>query len=217
MHWEIDFAFWCSYKYMNGGPGATGGLYLNREAFRACAGSGRMVRLAQRSAVSDEPGPCSGRRGRRAADRYPEYSQYGAAARSAATDFRKPRSQRIRTKSLQLTAFLRDRIERLSAEIGFDIATPRADAQRGGHIALVHREAVRICKALSRPGSCRTIGIQTLFAGRRSRSIPRSWTARRPLRAWTISCRHAHTKPFLPNPVWSPDKATSSKFAQCSF
>lgn len=31
--WGIDFAFWCNYKHVNGGPGATGGLYVNRKHF----------------------------------------------------------------------------------------------------------------------------------------------------------------------------------------
>ena len=27
--WDVDFAAWCNYKYINAGPGAVGGLFVN--------------------------------------------------------------------------------------------------------------------------------------------------------------------------------------------
>jgi kynureninase len=30
-NWEVDFACWCSYKYLNSGPGAVGGIYIHEK------------------------------------------------------------------------------------------------------------------------------------------------------------------------------------------
>ena len=32
--WDIDFAIWCGYKYLNGGPGAPGSAFINKKYLR---------------------------------------------------------------------------------------------------------------------------------------------------------------------------------------
>ena len=54
----------------------------------------------------------------------------------------------IRAKSLALTRFLRDLAEAELSEFGVGCVTPREDDRRGGHIALTHPEAARVCRAL---------------------------------------------------------------------
>ncbi len=56
----------------------------------------------------------------------------------------------VREKSLKMTRFLMDMADGLLAgePYGFSIGTPREDARRGGHVALVHPEGMRIAEAL---------------------------------------------------------------------
>ena len=145
--WGVDFAFWCSYKYLNGGPGAVGALYLNRRHF------GRLPGLA---------GWFGGRK-----DRQFAMSPHFEAAESAgALQIGTPPIlgmapliralemvheagiEAIRTRSLALTASLRELVESELAGFGFACSTPIEPDRRGGHLALVHPEASRICRAL---------------------------------------------------------------------
>ncbi|WP_368908562.1 kynureninase, partial [Bacillus wiedmannii] len=36
--WDVDFAIWCNYKYLNAGPGGVAGLYINKEHFNRLPG-----------------------------------------------------------------------------------------------------------------------------------------------------------------------------------
>jgi kynureninase len=56
--------------------------------------------------------------------------------------------EKIREKSLTLTAYLMYLIDEKLAKYGFHIGSLREDAKRGGHVALEHEEAYRICQAL---------------------------------------------------------------------
>ena len=60
--WDVDFAFWCSYKYLNSGPGSAGALYVNRKHFGERARPLRLVGLSEGKAVRH--GPRVGRRAR---------------------------------------------------------------------------------------------------------------------------------------------------------
>ena len=149
----VDFAFWCHYKYLNAGPGAPGGLYLNaRHAERAPGLAGwwgshkeRMFDLGR--ALDPAHGASALQIG--------TPTVLGLAAIDGALGVTEEAGMaRLREKSLRLTAYLMARLEaRLPfAAGGFRFANPREDRRRGGHVALAHPEGARLCKALKAAG-----------------------------------------------------------------
>ena len=149
--WGADFAFWCSYKYLNGGPGSPAFLYVNRKHFHRTPGlagwfgydKARQFDMAlefhhARSAGGWQIGTPSVLS---ASTVLPSLELFGRAG-----------MERLRKKSLALTDFLMAMVDGvLSREpYGYSIGTPREAARRGGHVSLEHHEAWRICQALKK-------------------------------------------------------------------
>ena len=145
--WGVDFAFWCSYKYLNGGPGAVGALYLNRRHFGVAPGLAGWFgsRKDRQFAMAHRFEPAEGAGGLQIGT--PPI--LGMAPLVGALELiREAGIDATRAKSLALTAYLRELVESELARFGFVLATPTEDHRRGGHLALVHPEAARICRAL---------------------------------------------------------------------
>lgn len=151
--WQVDFAVWCTYKYLNGGPGAVGSFFVHERHFGtrpALAGWWGSNKERQFDLAPDfEPAPGAG------AWQISTPSVLGAAALyGALAIIHEAGIEAIRRKSLAQTAYLSDLIDTFLTEppYGFAIGTPRDEARRGGHVALEHPEAVRFARALKARG-----------------------------------------------------------------
>ena len=125
---DADFAVWCSYKYLNAGPGAIGGAFVHSKH------------------VDTRP-RLSGWWGHDAATRFemkPEFRAHAGAAGWAVSNpsifaaaplvaslalFQEAGVERLREKSLELTGYLEFLLDRLGAAI--QLITPRNAQARG--------------------------------------------------------------------------------------
>lgn len=144
---EVDFAIWCHYKYLNAGPGAVGGLYLNRRHWDKLPGlAGWWGSDKQRQfAMSHTFTPAVGA-GALQIGTPPILAM--APLLGAVRIHREAGIERIWQKSLALTNYLRKLVQQELTEFGFSIATPEEETRRGGHLALIHPEAASLGQAL---------------------------------------------------------------------
>jgi kynureninase len=174
--WGVDLAVGCSYKYLNGGPGAPAFLYVRREL------QDRLEPVLSGWFGSADPfafeaayRPAEGIR------RFQVGTPPILSLRAIEPGIRLLREagmKRIREKSLCQTGFLIELWERLLEPFGYTLGSPRDPAIRGSHIALRHPEAYRINRALIEPAGERRpiipdfrhpdnlrIGVAPLFIG----------------------------------------------------
>lgn len=152
--WRVDFAFWCSYKYLNAGPGATGGLYVNRKHWKNGPG------LAgwwghQKDRQFDMRHEFEGAESAGAWQISTPPLLATAPLRGALRVFHEAGLEAIRAKSLAQTAYLANMLIATGLTeppYAFSIGTPSAPEQRGGHLAVEHQEASRISRTLRARG-----------------------------------------------------------------
>jgi kynureninase len=154
--WDADFAVWCSYKYLNAGPGAVGGCFVHARY----AGRIDLPRLAgwwgQAKATRFEMGPeftpIAGAEGWQISNP-PILST--APLLASLEIFKRADIRRLRAKSILLTDFLQKLVEGLLPGL-VEIITPAAAADRGCQLSLriaqPAREARRCHERLTAAG-----------------------------------------------------------------
>lgn len=132
---EPDFAVWCSYKYLNGGPGAIGGCFVNRRWI----GNGELPRLegwwghdkARRFAGDASFVPIASAEAWQLSN--PPILAMAPLEASLAL-FDRAGIANLRRKSIALTAFLQHSLERLASD-ELELLTPRDAADRGAQLS----------------------------------------------------------------------------------
>jgi kynureninase len=148
------FAIWCSYKYLNAGPGGVGVLYVNPKHFGtspALAGwwgyrKDRQFEMAHEWEGAPDAGAFQ-------ISTVPLLST--VALLGSLTIFEEAGIDAIRAKSLAQTDYLIALAEAsglCDTPYGYRIGTPREHTRRGGHVAIEHDEGARIALALKARG-----------------------------------------------------------------
>jgi kynureninase len=134
--WDVDFAVWCSYKYLNAGPGSIAGCFVHeRHAF--CPDLPRLAgwwghNKATRFAMPPTFDPLPGAEGWQVSN--PPILQL-AALRASMDIFADVGMPKLRARSEALTGYLEAWLDQ-HAPNNVTIITPRDPAERGAQLSL---------------------------------------------------------------------------------
>jgi kynureninase len=151
--WNVDFAVWCSYKYLNAGPGAVAGCFIHSRHGRNPA----LPRLAgwwgndprTRFQMGPDFVPREGADGWQVSN--PPILALAPLSASLAI-FEQVGMEALRRKSEGLTGYLDRLLRRLPAG-QLEILTPREPSERGCQLSIrVRRNAAEIVGALTMAG-----------------------------------------------------------------
>lgn len=144
MHdWDVDFAVWCSYKYLNGGPGAVGGAFVHERhahSFDLCRMAGWWGHDKEtRFLMGPEFKPLAGAEGWQVSN--PPILQM-AALRASLEIFDEVGMDALVEKSRKLTGYLESLINAIGDE-RISVITPRDPVERGCQLSIRVKDADR--------------------------------------------------------------------------
>jgi kynureninase len=156
--WGPDFAVWCSYKYLNGGPGCTAGCFVHERHARS-------FDLPRFSGWwgHDEPSrfemgptfrPMPGAEGWQLSN--PSIISL-AALRASMDIFQDAGIEPLRAKSVRLTSYLEFLLNQSllhkKTSSGFAIVTPHEESRRGAQLSIrIPKNGLALCEQLMQEG-----------------------------------------------------------------
>jgi kynureninase len=141
-----DLAVGCTYKYLNGGPGAPAFLYVRRGLQERIncpiwGWFGQRDQFAMGQGYDPAPGIGHFLSG--------TPNVLGAVAvEEGVRLLAEAGVERLRAKSIALTELAVGLSDALLADLGFRVVSPRDPSRRGSHVSLAHPDAYRICRVL---------------------------------------------------------------------
>ncbi len=152
--WNVDFAVWCNYKYLNGGPGAIGGCHVHERHFKENASHPRLEGWWGNSRdtqflMKPQFDPIKGA----SAWQLSTHSPLLLISLLASLEmFDDVGMTTLRKKSLKLTGLLESAIEDLGSD-HFELLTPQDPNQRGCQLSIMTKKNGReLFEYLSKKG-----------------------------------------------------------------